>query len=641
MRWLDGCCALAAAVLMALGLSLAPSPVARAADALPYSLTIAPTGDAAIDRAIADASLLAGLQGQAPVGPFALVARAESDAARIETILRSLGHYDGVTTIRIAGLRMEDPGLLPLLEGLPAGSRVSVQVELDPGPLYRIGTARLDGAVPRSAAAAFDLQPGDPARAQAVLAAGESVLRALQEDGYALARVPPPDALVNHDNRTMDVTYLAEAGPRVNLGPVSVIGLERLREDYVLRRLGLEPGEPFSPSRLEGARRDLLAHGVIAWARLTPGTGPDAAGRLPLTLDLAERPPRVLRFAGAYTSDEGATASTSWTHRNLFGRAERLTLQGELGGLSQNRRGSFNYLAKGSFLRPDLWVRDLDLRLDLAGVSESLDAYDRDAVITALALERRFSPGLRGSAGLGFEDSRISQDGRTRDYHLASLPLTLGYDSTDDPLDARAGLRLTVAATPALVLDEDGPGFLVARWTGTGYLGLPRIPIGIGSGLDTTQGAPETADQGKAPDTQGSLLAARLVLGSLLGAQADEVPPDWRFYAGGGGSVRGYPFQSIGPRTAFDKPAGGDGLLEASLELRQPLVGPWGLALFADAGAVSRDGVPGTGDLALGLGLGMRYRTPVGPIRVDLATPLKRESGDSPVQLYIGIGQAF
>jgi translocation and assembly module TamA len=136
-------------------------------------------------------------------------------------------------------------------------------------------------------------------------------------------------------------------------------------------------------------------------------------------------------------------------------------------------------------------------------------------------------------------------------------------------------------------------------------------------------------------------VAGRLVLGSIVGASPDQVPPDWRFYAGGGGSVRGYPFQSIGPRTASGQPAGGDGLLEASLELRQPLSGPWGLVLFADAGAVSETGIPGTGDLSVGVGLGVRYQTPVGAVRVDLATPLNPADGDSPVQLYIGLGQAF
>lgn len=612
------------------------------AETLPYSILVAPTGDARLDQVIADASLLVALREGVPVGPFALVARGETDAARIETILRSFGYYDGLIHVRVAGLAVQDPGLLELLEALPEGSRVSVRVEVDPGPLYRIGEARLEGPVPAGPRAAFDLVPGEPARAERVLAAGDAVLEALREDGYALARVPPPDALVDHDTRTMDVTFMADPGPRVTLGPITVLGLDRLREDYVHRRLGLEPGEPFSPSRLEAARRDLLAHGVLAWARLTPGTSPDPDGRLPLTLELAERPPRVVRLAGAYASDEGATLSAAWTHRNLFGRAERLTLQGEVGRIVHNRPDALNYLVRGTLRVPDVRVRDRDLQLDLAAVSESLDAYDREAVTAAVALERRFSDRLTAGAGLAFEDARVTQDATTRDYRLLSLPLTIGYDGADDPLDPRKGLRLSAAVTPAQVLEGDpAPGFLVVRAVGSGYWSLPGIALGNRSERDGETPERPAAGAGPIAPPRPPVLAGRLVLGSIVGASPDQVPPDWRFYAGGGGSVRGYPFQSIGPRTATDQPAGGDGLLEASLELRQPLSGPWGLVLFADAGAVSETGIPGAGDLSVGVGLGVRYQTPVGAVRVDVATPLNPAEGDSPVQLYIGLGQAF
>ncbi len=593
-----------------------------AADPMTYNLVIAPTGDAVIDQAIADASNLAGLRERAPVGPFALIARAESDARRFDTVLRSFGYYDSLIQVRIAGSATDDSALLPLLESLPAALPVAVEVAVDPGPLYRFGVVRLDGTVPPGARAAFDLKPGEPARAREVLAAGEAVLRALQEDGFALAQVPPPDAVVDHDTRSMDVVYLADPGPQLALGSVSITGLDRLREGYVLRRLGLTPGEPFSPSRLESARRDLLAGGVLAWARLTPGTQPDAQGRLPLTLEVAERPPRVWRFAGAWSSDEGATLSTSWTHRNLFGRAEQLTLRGEVGRLFENGPQSLTYLANATLRIPDLWVRDLSLRLDLGAVSESLDAYDREAVIGGLALERRLSAQLSGSAGVAFERSQITQDGLAQDYWLLSLPLILTYDTTDEPLDPRRGLRLAAQLTPARELNGDGQDFVLGRLSGSAYWDLAGA-------LGSQAGAGRT------------VLAGRLALGSIAGAATDAVPPDWRFYAGGGGSVRGYPFQSIGPRTASGTPAGGDGLLEAGLELRQRFGTNWGAVAFADAGAVSDSGIPGAGDLSVGVGIGVRYFTPIGPVRADIATPLNRNDGDASVQIYIGIGQAF
>jgi translocation and assembly module TamA len=209
-------------------------------------------------------------------------------------------------------------------------------------------------------------------------------------------------------------------------------------------------------------------------------------------------------------------------------------------------------------------------------------------------------------------------------------------------------------------MSGDSPDFTLLRALGSAYLDL---------GAAVTARAPTgtVAAPGRA------VLAGRLVLGTLAGAAAADVPPDRRFYAGGAGSVRGYPYQSVGPRTPGGAPAGGDALLEAGLELRlgglccsggassaaassvEPLAdagdspdgrrgwgaGPWGAALFVDAGAVSRDGIPGTGSLAVGVGIGLRYRTPVGPVRVDLATPLHDVPGGGAVQLYIGIGQAY
>lgn len=616
-------------------------PAIAQADALPYRLTITPTGDARLDLAIEDASQLVRLQAQAPVGPFALIGRAEGDAGRIDRVLRSFGYYDAVIVVRIAGLATGDGRLLPLLEALPGDAPVPVEVEIDQGPVYRIGSARLDGPVPDAARRAFDLVAGQPARAGEVLAAGRAVLSALQEDGFALARVPPPDARVDHRSRTMDVLYVAEPGPRLALGEISVSGLERLHEDYIRRRLGIEAGEPFSPTRLEQARQDLLVHGVLAWARVIPGDAPDDDGRLPLRVEVAERPPRVIRLGGAYATDEGATLSGAWIHRNLFGRAEELTLLGEVGRLTQNRRADLSHLVRGSIRLPDLWLRDLDLNLDLASVAEWLDAYDRDAVTAGVFLERRFSPGFSGSAGLGFEDAQITQDGRPQDYRLVSLPLRGSYDSTDDPLDPTRGLRLVAEATPAQVLEGQGGGFVRGRAVASGYW-MPPVEGWQGRDAGPAESAGDDSDgAGDGLALSRTVLAARLALGNIQGAAVEDVPPDWRFYAGGGGSVRGFPFQSIGPRTASGQPAGGDGLLEGSLELRLRFGADWGAVAFVDAGAVSEAGVPRLRDLSVGAGVGLRYFTPIGPVRVDIATPLTASTGDSPVQLYIAIGQAF
>ncbi|MBK1704321.1 autotransporter assembly complex protein TamA [Halochromatium glycolicum] len=604
-------------------------------DHLDYRVKITALPDERLDRAIGEGSLLSTLREDGPLNPFALIARAENDIARIDRVLRSFGYYDALIVIRIAGQDLADPTLPARLEQLASGGAeaVEIEVEIDPGPRYRIEAVRLQGEVPAAARAALDLKPGDPALAPQVLAAGTALLQALQELGYPLAQVPPPAALVDHRTRTMTLSFDVQTGARLPLGEIEIIGLKRLREGYVRRRLGLQPGEPFSPSRLEAARRSLIASETLASARLSTAEQADASGRLPLRLEVVERPPRVLRLAGAYSSDQSGSLSVGWTHRNLLGGAERLTFDLELSRIAPGALGDINDAAQIGLRIPDIIGRDLDLQLRLGAVRERLDAYERDAILTSALFERRFSPRLSLSAGLGLEQSQVAQDGPTQDFRLLSLPLTLTFDSTDDPLDPRRGLRLSAQLTPTSVPEGDGSAFLRARLAAATYLDL--------SGSRSAGSRLAAADASDPPLLGRRVLAARIAIGRILGASASAVPPDWRFYAGGGGSVRGYPFQSIGPRTRNGSPAGGDTLIEGSLELRQRFGQRWGITAFVDLGDVSRDGFPGVGNLAVGAGLGLRFHTPVGPVRADLATPLTQSEGDPPVQLYIGIGQAF
>lgn len=599
------------------------SPQARPSPAgLRYDIGFAPTGDARIDAAVERVSMLVALREDEPVVPVALLARADADRLRIDDVLRGFGYYDAVIDVRLDGVDLADPSLAQALAARTGDRVVSIAVQIDPGPLYRLGAVGVDGDVAEAATAAFDLRGDEPAEASRVLAAGAAMLDALREAGFALARVPPPQAVVDHRTRTMDVRYIVDPGPRVSVGAIEVTGLTRLSETFVRRRLGLRPGDPFSPSRLEQARRDLLASDAIAAARITPATLADADGRLPVQIAVVERKLRTIRVAGAYASDDGANLLLGWTHRNLFGRAERLSLRGEIGTIDGGSRDTLDYTAGVSLRLPDRWRRDLDIVLDLGAVSESLEAYDRDAVTLGGAVEQRLSSRLSVALGAAFERSRIAQDGPAEDDRLVSLPMTLGWDSTDEPLDPRQGLRLSARVVPVPWVQGDAQGFVQARLRASAYHALDgREPAGVEAGR--------------------TVVAGRIALGRILGAAASAVPPDWRLYAGGAGSVRGYPYQSIGPRTASDSPAGGDAALEASLELRRRIGGRWGVVAFADAGSVSSDGLRDLGEVKVGVGLGARFHTVIGPLRADLAVPLDPDPGDAPVQLYLGIGQAF
>jgi translocation and assembly module TamA len=401
----------------------------------------------------------------------------------------------------------------------------------------------------------------------------------------------------------------------------------------VRRRLGLSPSDAYSPRRLEQARRDLLASHAVAAVRITPASATDADGRLPLRIDVVERARRTLRLGGAFASDEGASLNAGWEHRNLFGGAERLSANLEVGDIGGASFRNFDYAAGLSLRLPDRPRSDLDIAFDLDAVSESLNAYDRDAVTFGAALEQRVSPRLSVALGLAFERSRIVADGPAEDFRLVSLPMMLAWDGTDAPLDPHKGLRFDARIVPVPLVDGDGQTFVRADLRAAGYLevgGMSRASAT--SDIDSGEGV--------APPPR-TILAGRLALGRIVGAGASAVPADWRFYAGGADSVRGYPYQSIGPRTAGGSPAGGDAAVEASVELRRRIGGPWGLVAFADGGGVARDGLQDLGEFKIGVGLGVRFHTVIGPLRADLAAPLDPAPGDAPVQLYLGIGQAF
>ena len=214
-----------------LSLLLACSASVLAADAPFYDLTIKPTGVNEMDQALLDASLLASLREEAPAGAFALVARASNDVARLDAVLRGFGYYDALIDIRLDDRPLDEPDLVARLEDRPGQSPIPIQVSIDLGPLYQLGEVRLDGQVPDKARAAFTLAAGQPALASTVLAAGQAVLNALREDGYALAQVLTPEVIVLHASRTMDVTYTVDPGPRLAIGPVTIHGLERLKEE--------------------------------------------------------------------------------------------------------------------------------------------------------------------------------------------------------------------------------------------------------------------------------------------------------------------------------------------------------------------------------------------------------------------------
>jgi len=624
------------------------APQALAADPQPYRATIAGTGNAALDQAIKDSSTLLTLHDRAPVGAFALVARARNDVDRITSALHSYGYYLGSVGIGIAGHPLDDPALPGLLDATPATETVAVQVKPTIGALFHIGHVTLTGDVPPGATGLLKLAPGSPALAADVLAAHDRLLGGLLDQGRALAKVQPPVATLDLAHTALDVSFVVTAGPRVDLGPISITGETDLHENYLRRRLLLRQGQPYDPVAIEKARQDLAAVPALAAVRITEPEALDAAGQLPVTVAVTERPLHAVDLGAAYATDLGGSATASWTHRNLFGNAETLTLSAAATGLGGSVEKQPGYNIGGVLTLPDFLHRGQSLSFGVTALKEYLQAYNRTAALTNVTLSRKLSPALTVSGGPAFEVAKITQEGLSNTYKLVQLPLNASYDDTGSIFDPVHGYRASLTITPTLSLNNPGANQAAFRHEAA-LLGSGASGNGSSQFVILQASGSTYVDLGQ--DLFGSragrsVLAVRGLVGSIDGASTFDLPPDQRFYAGGGGTVRGFRYQSIGPRFSDNHPIGGTSIEIGSVEMRQRFGASYGVVAFIDAGEVGSSSNPfggSNGALQVGAGVGARYYTSIGPIRVDVAVPVNKQANQKTdiVELYIGIGQAF
>jgi translocation and assembly module TamA len=601
--------------------ALAACP-AFAADPLPYTVKIEPTGVAPLDAAIAGSAQLVALRTRAPAGPFAVVSRARQDIPRLQTALDSFGYYDGHITVTIAGRTLDDPDLPAFLAAAPAKPPVAIDVKIDKGPLFHLRHVALTGAVPAAATAAFTLAPGQPAIAGNVLGAGAAVLTALREDGYAFAQVDPPVSILVPSQDALDVSFHVTAGPRVDLGPITLTGLTHVNPGFIRRQLLVHQGQLYQPSKIEAARQDLASIGVFSGVVVRASPTLDAQGELPLTFDFAERPRHAVTFTVAYSTDLGGSVGATWSHRNVFGNAEQLNLSAAATGLGGTATTGLGYDVTAQLIKPDFLRRDQQIEFDLGAIKQDLQAYKQTAFTAGTTLTRKLSKEWTVSLGLTGEQEQIIQEGVTRDYTLVALPVTAKFDSTglSNPLDdALHGIRATIGASPTESISNSAT-FVILQGSASTYYDFANLGWS---------------------KPGSSVLAVRGLVGSAQGAGQFDLPPDQRFYAGGSSTVRGFRYQSVGPLFADDNPEGGAAVDAATVEFRQRVWGSIGAAVFLDAAQVNASSAPFQGTLREGVGAGVRYYTPIGPIRVDVAVPVNEPPHGDSFELYLGLGQAF
>ena len=533
--------------------------------------------------------------------------RARADAELLAELLRSHGYYDA--------------SVEPTIDG--AGQQLIVQLAATPGPLYRFERVELPGldqAAGSEAGAlreAFAVKPGDPVVAQKVIDAGVALQVALGERGFATAKVGDQDIIIDHEAQTARLLLPVAPGPIARFGQISVSGQPPFSSRHVQRIARFRPGDRYEQSEVVDLRRALIATGLISSVEVTQL--PQDEGRvIDLGVKLEPAPMRTIAGEVGYGTGEGIRAEASWQHRNLFNPEGALTVRGVIG--TQEQLGAVIF-------RRNNWLRrDQVLNAQALASHVDRDAYEARTISLSGGFERQsnFIWHKKWTWSLGAElvatDERdtieATGEPRRRTFFIAALPGSLGLDESDDLLDPTKGFRLLGRLSPEISFQ--GGTFPYARMQvdGSAYH----------------------------PVSDRVVVAGRVRLGTILGAQRDDIAPSRRFYSGGGGSVRGYGYQRIGPRDADNDPIGGRSLAEFSLEARVRLNafgGNFGIVPFVDGGTLSTDAMPDFKDWQIGVGIGARYYSSFGPIRIDIGTPLNPQQGDGRIAVVVGLGQAF
>lgn len=489
-------------------------------------------------------------------------------------------------------------------------NKLEINFQITPGPLFKI-----DGIVIKHAPntnipeiSSLEIKKNDALIAEKVVNAAK-ILAAKIEDLNCFTEINVQHlAIIDFENHTADLQFSIKEQPQVNFGTSSYIGLTTVSKEYIERQQTWQIGSCFKPTKIKRMQSNLRKSNLFSQVDISYPDELQENELVPIMITVKERPPRTIKLGTGYESDKGLGLYLGWQHRNVFGEAETVDLNGKANLIEQN----IELIYKDPYFRHE--NQSLTSRTQAERIDS--DQYESISLQSELSIARKLKPHWQLQYGLGYRLSQVEEIILTEQYGLLYLPLAITYDSRLSLIDPREGMYCRLSFSP--------------YWDTFGH-----VDLFYKSRFDMSQYWSLNA-------SQYTVLATRLALGSISGPPRTKIPADLRFYAGGGHSVRGYEYQLLG-LVEDDVALGGRSLFEVSLELRQQISEQYGLVVFLDGGNVFEKSLPDFSQtIRFAAGLGARYYTSFGPIRFDIAFPInKRPNLDKSYQFYISIGQSF
>ncbi len=589
---------------LVLGAGLLTSIPAKALDSIDFKVV---GGDFPAEKALRSASLLLVAQAQGANNAQDLFATARAEYGRLLGALYAMGRYSGVIEIRIDG---REAASIPALDA-PDTIR-NITLRIDPGPVFTFSKANI---FPLAAGTELPkaYRVGEVAQSEAISNAASAAVDGWRAIGHAKAEVTGQDITADHRAAKLAAELQVAAGPRLLFGELAVSGHKRMELNRIIKIAGLPTGEQFSPKELEDAAERLRRTGIFRSVALIEDevvTAPDTLG---ITAKLLEEKPRRYSIGAEVASSEGAKLSGYWLHRNLLGGGERFKVEGEIAQIGAQSSG-VDYLLGFSIARPATLSADTTGTAFFRIGHENEADFSQDYIETGIGFTHFVSREMTARIGLEYAQYRVKYPSSNLDFRNLSLPVGINWDKRNSNTDATQGFYIDAETEP--------------------FLGFGTTDSGLKFELDAR------AYRGFGANDRFTI-AGRFQAKSIIGANIDRLPPDFLFYSGGGGTVRGQAYQSLGfTSTVTGQRSGGTGFLGISVEMRAKVTESIGLVGFADFGQISSDGLFG-GQTAshAGAGFGLRYATGFGPIRLDIGAPVS--GGGKTPQVYIGIGQAF